>query len=248
MKTVLVVEDEAPIAAAVAARLRSEGFRVEVAGTGPEGVERCRRLRPALVVLDLMLPGLDGLEVLRQVQRERPVPVLVLTARDSETDLLVGLGLGADDYVTKPFSVRELVARVHAILRRVERAGAPAGAPVRVGEVELDPAARRARRGGDQVHLTPTEFDLLHFLGSRPGVVFSREQLLAEVWGWPRSLRASRPRSLQASRPRSLQASWPDGAGTRTVDSHVQALRRKLGAEVVRTVHGVGYAAPEGAR
>jgi DNA-binding response OmpR family regulator len=232
MKTVLVVEDEAPIAAAVAARLRSEGFRVEVAGTGPEGVERCRRLRPALVVLDLMLPGLDGLEVLRQVQRERPVPVLVLTARDSETDLLVGLGLGADDYVTKPFSARELVARVHAILRRVERGGAPAGAPVRVGEVELDPAARRARRGGDQVHLTPTEFDLLHFLGSRPGVVFTREQLLAEVWGWPRSLQASRP----------------DGAGTRTVDSHVQALRRKLGARVVRTVHGIGYAAPEGAR
>jgi CheY-like chemotaxis protein len=106
MKTVLVVEDEAAIAAAVAARLRSEGFRVEVAGTGPDGVERCRRLRPALVVLDLMLPGLDGLEVLRRVQRDRPVPVLVLTARDSETDLLVGLGLGADDYMTKPFSAR----------------------------------------------------------------------------------------------------------------------------------------------
>jgi DNA-binding response OmpR family regulator len=230
---VLVVEDEAPIAAAVAARLRSEGFRVEVAATGPEGVERCRRLRPALVVLDLMLPGLDGLEVLRRVQRERPVPVLVLTAKDSETDLLVGLGLGADDYVTKPFSVRELVARVHAILRRVERGGEGArGAPVRVGEVELDAAARRARRGGDQVHLTPTEFDLLHFLGSRPGVVFTREELLAEVWGWPRS----------------LQASAPDGSGTRTVDSHVQALRRKLGAEVVRTVHGIGYAAPEDAR
>jgi DNA-binding response OmpR family regulator len=224
MKTVLVVEDEAPIAAAVAARLRSEGFRVDVAGTGPEGVELCRRLRPALVVLDLMLPELDGLEVLRQVQRDRPTPVLVLTARDSETDVLVGLGLGADDYVTKPFSPRELVARVHAILRRVERADAMAGTPLRVGEVELDPAARRARRGDDQVHLTPTEFDLLHFLGSRPGVVFTREQLLAEVWG------------------------WPDGSGTRTVDSHVQALRRKLGAEIVRTVHGIGYAAPEGAR
>jgi DNA-binding response OmpR family regulator len=140
MKTVLVVEDEAPIAAAVAARLRSEGFRVEVAGTGPDGVALCRRLRPALVVLDLMLPGLDGLEVLRQVQRDRPTPVLVLTARDSETDLLVGLGLGADDYVTKPFSPRELVARVQAILRRVERADAMAGTPLRVGEVELDPA------------------------------------------------------------------------------------------------------------
>jgi len=129
MKTVLVVEDEAAIAAAVAARLRSEGFRVEVAGTGPDGVERCRRLRPALVVLDLMLPGLDGLEVLRRVQRDRPVPVLVLTARDSETDLLVGLGLGADDYMTKPFSARELVARVHAILRRVERGDAGSPSP-----------------------------------------------------------------------------------------------------------------------
>jgi len=138
--------------------------------------------------------------------------------------LLVGLGLGADDYVTKPFSPRELVARVHAILRRIERVQAPPGAPVRVGDVELDPTARRARRGGDPVHLTPTEFDLLHFLAVRPGVVFTREQLLAEVWG------------------------WPNGSGTRTVASHVQALRRKLGAGVVLTVHGVGYAAPEGAR
>jgi DNA-binding response OmpR family regulator len=152
------------------------------------------------------------------------VPVLMLTARDSETDLLVGFGLGADDYVTKPFSPRELVARVHAILRRIERAQAPPGAPVRVGDVELDPAARRARRGGDPVHLTPTEFDLLYFLAVRPGVVFTRDQLMAEVWG------------------------WPNGTGMRTVDSHVQALRRKLGPDVVRTVHGVGYAAPESAR
>ncbi len=223
-RTVLVVEDEAPIATAVAARLRSEGFRVEIAHTGPDGVEACQRLRPALVVLDLMLPGLDGLEVLRRIQDERPVPVLMLTARDSETDLLVGLGLGADDYVTKPFSPRELVARVHAILRRIERAQAPPGTPVRVGDVELDPTARRAHRGGNPVHLTPTEFDLLHFLAVRPAVVFTREQLLAEVWG------------------------WPNGSGTRTVDSHVQALRRKLGAGVVRTVHGVGYAGPERAR
>jgi DNA-binding response OmpR family regulator len=223
-RTVLVVEDEAPIAAAVAARLRSEGFRVEIAHSGPDAVQACHRLRPALVVLDLMLPGLDGLEVLRRIQDERPVPVLMLTARDSETDLLVGFGLGADDYVTKPFSPRELVARVHAILRRIERAQAPPGAAIRVGDVELDPAARRARRGGDPVHLTPTEFDLLYFLGVRPGVVFTRDQLMAEVWG------------------------WPNGSGMRTVDSHVQALRRKLGAGVVRTVHGVGYAAPESAR
>jgi len=227
-RTVVVVEDEAPIAAAVAARLRSEGYRAEVAHSGHDGVELCRRLRPDLVVLDLMLPGLDGLEVLRRVQRDRPVPVIVLTARDSETDLLVGLGLGADDYMTKPFSPRELVARAHAILRRVERgpasasraAGHQAPGPVRVGDVELDPAARLTRRAGQEVHLTPTEFDLLHYLAARPGVVITREQLLAEVWG------------------------WLNGSGTRTVDSHVQALRRKLGGDVVRTVHGVGYAAP----
>src|ERR1700754_3062841 len=118
---ICVIEDEEVIAAAVAARLRADGFAVEVAHDGLEGVALCDRLRPDLVVLDLMLPGLDGLEVCRRVQRERPVPVLMLTARDDETDLLVGLGVGADDYVTKPFSMRELVARVRALLRRVDR-------------------------------------------------------------------------------------------------------------------------------
>jgi DNA-binding response OmpR family regulator len=220
---VAVIEDEEPIAAAVAARLRSEGFSVEVAGDGPSGVELVDRLRPDLVVLDLMLPGFDGLEVCRRIQRNRPVPVLMLTARDSETDLLVGLAVGADDYLTKPFSPRELVARVHAILRRVSR---PAEAEsqanrLRIGPVELDPASRRARRDGEPVHLTPTEFDILALLAARPGLVFTREKLLAQVWG------------------------YRDGFGARTVDSHVQALRRKLGPDVVRTVHGVGYAAGE---
>src|SRR5436190_6295540 len=121
-RTIVVVEDEASIASAVAARLRSEGFVVEIADDGPGGVEVCERLRPDLVVLDLMLPGLDGLEVCRRIQHDRPVPVLMLTARDSEADLLVGLAVGADDYMTKPFSPRELVARVRTILRRVERA------------------------------------------------------------------------------------------------------------------------------
>src|SRR5262245_30605211 len=121
-RTIVVIEDEASIAAAVAARLRSEGFAVEIATDGPDGVEVCERVRPDLVVLDLMLPGLDGLEVCRRIQHERPVPVLMLTARDSETDMVVGLAVGADDYLTKPFSPRELVARVHALLRRVDRA------------------------------------------------------------------------------------------------------------------------------
>lgn len=224
-RTIVVVEDEASIANAVAARLRSEGFDVEIAADGLAGVELCDRVRPDLVVLDLMLPGIDGLEVCRRVQRERAVPVLMLTARDSETDLLVGLAVGADDYMTKPFSARELVARVQTILRRVDRAAAAAATPdrpVRVGAVEIDPTTRRVRRDHDLVHLTPTEFDLLLFLAARPGAVATREQLLAEVWG------------------------YRDGAGVRTVDSHVRALRRKLGSSVVRTVHGVGYAVDDG--
>ena len=226
-QTVVVIEDEAPIADAVAARLRSEGFTVEVAGDGPSGVELVERVRPDLVVLDLMLPGFDGLEVCRRIQKDRPVPVLMLTARDSETDLLVGLAVGADDYLTKPFSPRELVARIRTILRRTERAGAAGGggggaggdmAVLRVGEVEADPATRRVTTAGEPVHLTPTEFDLLTVLGRRPGVVFTREQLLAEVWG------------------------YRDGSGARTVDSHIRSLRQKLGPELIRTVHGVGYA------
>src|SRR5438132_12423640 len=151
-RTILVVEDEAPIAEAVATRLRSEGFSVAIAPDGPSGVERCRAVRPDLVVLDLMLPGLDGLDVCREIQRDRAVPVLMLTARDSETDLVVGLEVGADDYLTKPFSARELVARVHAILRRVER---PRDLAVTrcVGDVLIDPASRRVRRGNHLVHL-----------------------------------------------------------------------------------------------
>ena len=219
-RTVLVIEDEPTIAEAVAVRLRSEGFAVEVAGDGPGGVEACARLHPDLVVLDLMLPGFDGLEVCRRIQRDRPVPVLMLTARDSETDLVVGLAVGADDYLTKPFSARELVARVHALLRRVERTpDRAAGVPLRLGSVELDLASRVVHVGSAIVHLTPTEFDLLAFLAKRPGRVFTRDQLLGDVWG------------------------YRVGAGGRTVDSHVRALRRKLGTEVIRTVHGIGYAA-----
>ncbi len=218
---ICVIEDEEVIADSVAKRLRAEGFTVEVAEDGPSGVALCERVRPDLVVLDLMLPGLDGLEVCRRVQRDRPVPVLMLTARAEESDLLVGLAVGADDYMTKPFSPRELVARIRALLRRVERRPAPPGDAVRLGTLEIDPAARLVKLSGETVHLTPTEFDLLALLAVRPGTVFSREQLLAEVWG------------------------WRDGSGQRTVDSHVRGLRRKLGAELVRTVHGVGYALQE---
>jgi DNA-binding response OmpR family regulator len=217
-RLILVVEDEATIAGSVAARLRKERFDVEVVGDGPTAVDRARELRPDLVILDVMLPGMDGLEVCRQVQRERPVPVLMLTARDSETDVLVGLGIGADDYMTKPFSPRELVARVKALLRRVERRPEAGAEILRVGGLEVDAVRRQVRLEGARVDLTRTEFDLLHVLAKRPGVVHSRERLLADVWG------------------------WRDSSGVRTVDSHIRGLRRKLGSDVVRTVHGVGYA------
>src|SRR2546421_7991999 len=152
-RTIVVVEDEASIASAVAARLRSEGFAVEIAVDGHTAVEVCERLHPDLVVLDLMLPGLDGLEVCRRIQHDRPVPVLMLTARDSETDLVVGLAVGADDYLTKPFSSRELVARVHALLRRVERRpGAGAAETVALGPVGIDTESRRVHLAAEPVH------------------------------------------------------------------------------------------------
>ncbi|PSL58553.1 DNA-binding response OmpR family regulator [Saccharothrix carnea] len=217
-RRVLVVEDDLTIADSVAARLRAEGFEVDLAHDGPSAVTRARDVRPDLVVLDVMLPGFDGLEVCRRIQAEQAVPVLMLTARGDETDLLVGLAVGADDYLTKPFSIRELAARVHALLRRVERAASAAASRITLADLEIDLAERRVTRGGAEAHLTPTEFELLVHLAERPRAVQSRERLLSEVWG------------------------WADGTGTRTVDSHIKALRRKLGTDLIRTVHGIGYA------
>ena len=222
-QTILVIEDEQTIAAAVAARLEKEGFDVLVAGDGLEGIERFRTGNPDLVVLDLMLPGMDGLEVCRRIQAARYVPVLMLTARNDETDILVGLGVGADDYVTKPFSPRELVARVKTLLRRVERSAAAAPATLRAGDIEVDTGRRLVHKAGTPLHLTPIEFELLHRFVGKPGFVFTREQLLNDVWG------------------------YVDPAGGRTVDTHIASLRRKLGSEVIRTVHGVGYALEAGA-
>ncbi len=216
MQRILVVEDEPTILAAIVARLRAESFEVHTAVDGPSAVAAALAAPPDLVVLDVMLPGFDGLEVCRRIQAQRPTPVLMLTARTDENDLLVGLGVGADDYMTKPFSMRELVARIRVLLRRWERA--EDARQLSIGSCRIDLAERRVHREGNEIHLTRTEFDLLAFLAARPRAVLARETLLEQVWGW--------------------------GAGveTRTVDSHVKTLRRKLGAGVIRTVHGVGYA------
>ena len=228
-KRVLVVEDEPVINQAVTDRMRGEGYDVVQAWDGPGAVARFTETEPDLVLLDVMLPGFDGLEVCRRIQATRPVPVLMLTARDDEADILVGLGVGADDYLTKPFRMRELVARVAALLRRVERAAELAAeragdgsVVLEVGDLTVDPATRRVRIADAEVHLTPTEFDLLVHLAGSPGTVLTRERLYAEVWG------------------------WESASGTRTVDSHVKALRAKIGSERVRTVHGVGYALEAG--
>ncbi|WP_227992896.1 MULTISPECIES: response regulator transcription factor [unclassified Pseudactinotalea] len=226
---VLVIEDEPDIASQIARRLQAEGWSAHTAADGHAGVEAATRLRPDLIVLDVMLPGIDGLEVCRRIQAEdaaqgrHGAPVLMLTARDDETDMLIGLGVGADDYMTKPFSMRELVARLKVLLRRIERVSASIAAhrsepAIALGDLTIDRASRRVTRGGEEAHLTPTEFDLLVCLAESPRTVLSRERLLAEVWD------------------------WADASGTRTVDSHIKALRRKLGSEIIRTVHGVGYA------
>ena len=219
-RTVLVVDDEPTISDTLAARLRGEGFGVVTAHDGPSAVEVCAREKPDVVVLDVMLPGFDGLEVCRRIQADRPIPVLMLTAKSDETDMLVGLGVGADDYLSKPVSMREVVARVHALLRRAERTTAvsTATAAMTLGAFRIDHDARRVSGPDGEIHLTRTEFDILAFLSARPGAAVARDTLLAELWG------------------------WEDSASSRTVDSHVKALRRKLGGTLIRTVHGVGYA------
>jgi DNA-binding response OmpR family regulator len=217
---IVVVEDAAELAAAIAARLRSEGHCVTIAEDGPEAVRLIAASQPDAVVLDLMLPGFDGLEVCRRIQRDRPVPVIMLTARGSETDMVVGLEVGADDYLAKPFSMRELTARVRALLRRAERSAVQQ--VLRAGEVEIDVPRRRVRIDDRIVALTATEFDLLTYLLQSPGVVRTRDEILAEVWG------------------------YRDGSGQRTVDSHVRSVRRKVGTEIIRTVHGIGYASADG--
>lgn len=221
--SVLVVEDEPTLATAIGQRLASEGWNTRITGDGASAVHIAASYKPDLILMDIMLPVMDGLEATKRITAARPVPVLMLTARDDETDKVIGLGAGADDYMTKPFSMRELIARCKALLRRVERAKVIAKNSENEKVLEfngltIDPAQRLVLLNGQEVHLTPTEFDLLATLARKPKQVLTREKLLEEVWD------------------------WVDASGTRTVDSHVKALRHKLGSEMIRTVHGVGYA------
>jgi len=217
---VLVVEDERAISDLLRLYLSREGFGVHVAIDGPSGLDAARNLHPAAIILDVGLPGMDGTEVCRRLRADGDwVPVLFCTARDDEVDRVLGLELGADDYITKPFSPREVVARVKSVVRRAN-VTASDEAPLVVGAVSLDPVTRRVTCAGSDVVLTATEFDLLEHLMSHPGRVYTREHLLSEVWGYAAVV------------------------GTRTVDVHVAQVRAKLGDDSpIRTVRGVGYSA-----
>ena len=235
MTTILLVDDEPALATVVGYNLRRDGYEVRTAANGAEALATARQSPPQLVLLDVMLPLVDGFEVCRLLResadaRLRTVPVLMFSARGDEIDRVVGLEVGADDYVSKPFAMRELLARVRALLRRARGAAgaasaASATAALTAGDVEGDPVGRIVRRGGREVVLKPREFDLLHFLLRHPGRVFTRERLLARVW--------------------TDGDAAPAGAG-RTVDVHVRRLREKLEADpaapaLLETVWGIGY-------
>lgn len=220
---ILIVDDEPPIIDMLSYNLRQANYEVVIARDGEQALAQNRREQPDLIILDLMLPRLDGLEVCREVRRERDVPIIMLTARDAEVDRVVGLELGADDYVVKPFSVRELMARVKSVLRRtVPREFEVVPDKVQVGDLTMDPARHEAHVGGVQLELTALEFELLHTLARHSGQVMSREQLVERVWGY-------------------------DYLGDlRVVDAAVKRLRAKLRRaapkrDVIGTVRGVGY-------
>ncbi|MFI5266136.1 MAG: response regulator [Chloroflexota bacterium] len=228
-RTVLVVDDEAVLRDTLAFNLQREGYDVLLAGDGQQGLTMARDRQPDLVLLDLMMPGMDGLSLCTALRRDSTMPVLILTAKDDEVDRVVGLEMGADDYITKPFSMRELLARVKAHLRRSDsladcRRGLPdAGEALVRGPMVIQPAKREVRRDGHAVALRPKEFDLLLLLASNPGIVLTREVLLDRVWG----------------------AGYA-GLTTRTVDVHINALRKKLEDDpaeprYIQTVRSVGY-------
>ena len=224
-KTILIVDDDPTIRDVLERYLRREGYAVRAAADGQTALQEVRSRKPDLVVLDLMLPGVDGWEICRRLRAESTLPILMLTARGEEYERILGLGLGADDYVTKPFSPGEVVARIQAIFRRIEMARSsltPSAEIIRSGEMVIDPTTRQAAVRGKALTLTAKEFDLLHFLACHPGQVFSREQLLDQVWGYTYAGEAS------------------------TVTVHVRHLREKIEPDVanphlIETVWGVGY-------
>uniref|UniRef100_A0AAU2UZW5 Response regulator transcription factor n=1 Tax=Streptomyces sp. NBC_00003 TaxID=2903608 RepID=A0AAU2UZW5_9ACTN len=218
---ILVVDDDPTVAEVVTGYLERAGHTVDLAADGPSALRAATQRRPDLVVLDLMLPGMDGLEVCRRLRATAPVPVIMLTARGDEDDRILGLEIGADDYVTKPFSPRELVLRVESVLRRARTVTARPGPSVSRSGIALDPAARTASKDGNELALTLREFDLLAYLLARPGEAISRERLMHEVWGW-------------------------EFGDLSTVTVHVRRLRGKIETDpakpvLIRTVWGVGY-------
>jgi DNA-binding response OmpR family regulator len=218
-QTVLVVEDEASIASFVSLYLKNAGYGVRTASTGTEALSAAATDSPALIVLDLMLPDIDGIEVCKRIRQRSDVPILMLTARDEDVDKIIGLEVGADDYLTKPFNPRELVARVKSVLRRSAPARQdPENAVINHGDLTVDSGRREVRVGDEEIQLAPKEFDLLWELLDHRGLVLTRDQLLERVWG------------------------YTFAGDTRTVDVHVRQLRRKLGdASPIVTVWGVGY-------
>jgi DNA-binding response OmpR family regulator len=218
---ILIVEDERNIASFVAMYLKNARYQVEIAHDGTDALQKAESVKPDLIVLDLMLPDIDGLEVCRRIRANSDIPILMLTARDDDVDKIVGLEVGADDYLTKPFNARELVARIKSILRRAtqtSRSSRPSEAAIEHGELRIDAGRREVTVKGDQVQLAPKEFDLLWELLDHRGLVLTRDQLLERVWG------------------------YTFAGDTRTVDVHVRQLRRKLGdASPIVTVWGVGY-------
>ena len=222
-RTILVVEDEESITTPLAEALERDGFHAEVAHTVADGLAKGRAARPDLVLLDIGLPDGSGLDVCRELRATSSVPIIILSARGEEADRVVGLELGADDYVVKPFSARELIARIRAVLRRTAAPAAPHDGPIEIGGVRLDPARREVTLDGAPVDLARKEFDLLALLMREAGTVVQRERLIDEVW----------------------DVNW--FGSTKTLDVHVSALRKKLGQGLIHTVRGVGFrfAAPE---
>jgi two-component system alkaline phosphatase synthesis response regulator PhoP len=218
-QTVLVVEDEVSIASFIALYLKNAGYRVKAVSSGGDALAQVEVEQPALIVLDLMLPDMDGIDVCRRIRQRKDIPILMLTARDEDVDKIIGLEVGADDYMTKPFNPRELVARVKSILRRSTPARrASESAQIRHGDLHVDSGRREAYVGDEEIQLAPKEFDLLWELLDHRGLVLTRDQLLERVWG------------------------YTFAGDTRTVDVHVRQVRRKLGdASPIVTVWGVGY-------